>query len=392
LHYLVEPVRFVVLQDQAHRNTFRYEIEFVAVGEVTPPDKPWNKTAVGTAIKVGSDLLDTVNGAVSTIGVVAAGVQAWTGTLAEIVVQVEQPIRNLQQIGQVLAQAKNDIGAIARFPQTYVRGACSLVDQITLTVTQGFGDLSIFEQEHSADTVAPVVISMALLQDNLATITASLQQQPRVAGAAQGPQPYQIHSLVAGEDLTSIARDRLGDAARWSEIAALNALQPPYVSTAGLPGTAMPGAVLLLPTDAAPSTQEVAISGDDNQDQKLYGIDLRLDNGDFFPTASGIAGWDDFALIRGLDNVEAALLRRLQTPLGANRVFPGLGIPLQIGEPRSGNSGWILAHVTEQVERDDRVRTVASPSIQDLGDGVGIDLTAVLVDGRKVPVGTAVGA
>lgn len=54
------------------------------------------------------------------------------------------------------------------------------------------------------------------------------------------------YSVKSGDSLSTIARDVLGDMDRWPEIAALNALSPPYTIYPGqlleLPGA--PGAVV----------------------------------------------------------------------------------------------------------------------------------------------------
>ncbi len=48
----------------------------------------------------------------------------------------------------------------------------------------------------------------------------------------------------SGDSLSRIARDVLGDMARWPELAALNAIEAPY--------TIYPGQVITLPADVTP--------------------------------------------------------------------------------------------------------------------------------------------
>ena len=64
------------------------------------------------------------------------------------------------------------------------------------------------------------------------------------------------HTVVAGESLWSIARDHLGDATRYAQIAALNA----HVLN-GDPDLIHPGTILTLPAAAAPSTTTTARPG-----------------------------------------------------------------------------------------------------------------------------------
>ena len=209
-------------------------------------------------------------------------------------------------------------------------------------------------------------------------------------GAVTGSATYQLHELQAGEDLATVAQRRLGAESRWTEIADLNGLRPPYVSTAGLPDTAAPGRVILLPADASASTVGVAAPASEASEDAIYGVDVwRRDGRDLVPVSLSGIDLDDFAYRRGLANCTDALGRRISTALGALRVWPGYGMPDLVGEPNLQQTSLLLAHATEQLQRDDRVISVDSPTARDLGDGAAVDLTAVLVGGRSVALTAA---
>lgn len=53
-----------------------------------------------------------------------------------------------------------------------------------------------------------------------------------------------LYTVKAGESLSIIARDELGELARWQEIAYINSIVPPYLIR--------PGQVILLPVDTSP--------------------------------------------------------------------------------------------------------------------------------------------
>jgi len=62
----------------------------------------------------------------------------------------------------------------------------------------------------------------------------------------------QIYTVQAGESLSIIARDVLGNLERWKELALLNAIDYPYIIR--------PGQILELPDDSQP-VQEVKRKG-----------------------------------------------------------------------------------------------------------------------------------
>lgn len=53
-----------------------------------------------------------------------------------------------------------------------------------------------------------------------------------------------LYTVKAGESLSIIARDVLGDMSRWPEIAYINSIEPPYLIKTGQ--------VILLPNDGEP--------------------------------------------------------------------------------------------------------------------------------------------
>ena len=61
------------------------------------------------------------------------------------------------------------------------------------------------------------------------------------------------YTVRAGDSLSRIARDVLGNLSRWPELAALNAIAPPY--------TIYPGQVLVLPDVPPASSASVTPSG-----------------------------------------------------------------------------------------------------------------------------------
>ncbi len=58
-----------------------------------------------------------------------------------------------------------------------------------------------------------------------------------------------LYTVQAGDSLSIIARDELGDISRWPEVAYINSLSAPY--------TIFPGQNIMLPVDGDPLTFEI---------------------------------------------------------------------------------------------------------------------------------------
>ncbi len=393
-HYIVEPVRpFTAAQDQQHRQTFRYDLNFETICEARGA---LAQSPLASVIATGQKVLDVANRVTEKAGLVIALSGAATKALAGAADKIKQPLVTLQSAVNVLQVAAGNLDSILRLPADYATGIAALGDGLAATFHAEVAAMPVAKRRAASADAATWVIALDDMRDAAAQLAVPLGQQPTISGgvAASSAFPYQTHELQSGEDLPAVARLRLGDETRWTEIADINRLSPPYVSSAGLPGTVRSGAIILLPSDAGPGVADGSSSGagSPGSEETLYGVDVWLQDGDLVPVSIGGADLDDFAFRRGIPNVTDALARRLATPLGSNAVFPRLGISPLVGEPSTKIGAWLLASMVEQLQRDDRVQEVQSPSLLDGGDSATIDLTPLLVGGRKVTVAASSGA
>lgn len=175
----------------------------------------------------------------------------------------------------------------------------------------------------------------------------------------------------AADTLQTIAWRELGDAARWPELAALNDLLPPYITTDPAEAAASGGRVLL-------AGQHIRVfAADDAADAtvapaEVYGADIATDR-DGFLTADG----GDLSAIAGLPNLRGALVRRITTDRG-ELVFHddyGSGLRTMIGAVASPARAALAAREARQtIARDARVARIVSARAETQGDSLALSI------------------
>jgi len=189
------------------------------------------------------------------------------------------------------------------------------------------------------------------------------------------------HEVRAGETLQSIAGLKLGDAARWPELAALNGLLPPYITAGGSPGTVAPGALLLLPY----TTTDTEILGDD--------LDLAIaftgsDVGDFVLEPGTEPA--DVQTVTGTASAIQALNVVIRTRQGEDTQHPAVGLPAAVGDVVS-NAGIVLATLIDQILSDGRFVRVVDARAETVNNGIRLTVRPVLKSGKPLtPIGATV--
>ena len=187
-------------------------------------------------------------------------------------------------------------------------------------------------------------------------------------------QPGQYHGFTEvvvgqGDTIESLANRYLGDPARAREIAIINRLKHPYVSSgrARIPGTKAYGDPILIPAARDMGRARAMHRGDPadgaSQAATLMGIDVKTARvgwhvwGWLVDTAHGSV---DVQSISGIDNLVQGLENRMRTEHGTDLCFPAVGLTDFVGSKSAGDI-WMEAYasVARQVKADPRIDQVA---------------------------------
>lgn len=182
------------------------------------------------------------------------------------------------------------------------------------------------------------------------------------------------------DTLASIAYRELQDASRWPEIAWLNNLLPPYLTTdAADPRVAsgrliLVGGVIKIP---APTSKRQGVTP-----EQSFGIDMALADGLLSASASG-----DFVVASGVSNLRQALELRMRNDYGCLPFHPkyGNGANRLRGRKSDANVGLLALRFCEEcLLEDPRVLSVSDGSVEQSGDSIVIFVTAVVDDGSPL--------
>lgn len=161
--------------------------------------------------------------------------------------------------------------------------------------------------------------------------------------------------LRNAESLMDFAARTTGDFANWTNIAALNGIQPPYPGMTN-PALALKGKPLFTAgTPAGTSTQATYAAN-------VLGVDY-----DFGPINGAQPPWlGDISLITGYFNFARAIGRRLQTPLGSLVYHQdyGCSIPAEIGAIQSTDeAARLVEYGKSAIKGDPRLGSILSTDI-----------------------------
>lgn len=199
-----------------------------------------------------------------------------------------------------------------------------------------------------------------------------------------------LAAVQQGDNLMDVAARSLGDFEQWSEIAAINSLDPPYTAAQASSGVAAYGSQILLPT-AGSSVSPVGAPP--NYFTNFLGVDLLLG-----PLGQAMLPWQgDFQTISGYNNLSLSLGRRVQTALGSLIYHTNYGslLPPEVGNVEvSYEADKIAAFGTSALLSDPRVAQVISSTATILDNGQ-ISFVAVVqpagFGSQPIPVNVVVG-
>ncbi len=190
--------------------------------------------------------------------------------------------------------------------------------------------------------------------------------------------------IAWGDTLQQIAARELGTAARWTEIATLNGLAPPYIT--GDPNLASArvaryGDTLMVPDPRA----DIEVGATTTTD--VFKRDVALPGGELHVVDG------DLALIAGRDNLRQALTHRVRVPRGELLFHPGYGCDVaKLKGQRNTDVAALLGakYVERAVRTDARIARVIQATATANGDNIGIEVEAMTVSGHPIDTTTTV--
>jgi len=194
-----------------------------------------------------------------------------------------------------------------------------------------------------------------------------------------------------GDTIANLAARYLGNAREWKILAIFNGLQPPYISTQGLPFTLDVGDNILVPNfgksqrrRASPAT--LGVSPDAPAEEHFLGTDLLLEdtapNGlaDFVIDTEG--GSVDLRRVVGRLNLQQGIRTRIRTERGSDILYRNLGMRRVVGVGVSiVDLEQAQFSVVETVQADPRianVRRIQFENTAEAPDVLEVDLEAVV--------------
>lgn len=182
------------------------------------------------------------------------------------------------------------------------------------------------------------------------------------------------------DTMQSIALRELGDAARWTELVAVNGLRHPYIANTAAAGVVTPGGLVKVPATSGYVSSDVDPAA-------VFRADVLLQNGKM--QAEG----GDFAIAAGVGNLSQALGIRLRVDQRELLFHPEYGcraarlVGMQGGEAVAMLAG---QYVKSALLADDRVSSVVRAQAALSGDRVSVDAAVEAVGGVVVEVQGAI--
>lgn len=225
----------------------------------------------------------------------------------------------------------------------------------------------------------------AVRSTDLAQIRDGGGQSPRLQRAYAG---FREHTIQSGDSLEGLAAQFMGDPSFWYDIALCNALQPPYLSPTGAPGTLGPGSTLVIPLLTQQSTSQVpSAGGGQTALDDLLGTGILLTESAHSKPGRPAVDFavdrrtnSDIARVTGIDNLAQALQMRVWTERGTMLAVPTYGLRRLVGfGVTAADLTALRLAARETVEADSRVKQVQRLRFAADGDIVDIEMDVVAI-------------
>jgi len=373
-HTRVEVESFLISKDAQSTHTApAWSLSLKAYDKAPAYDRPFSDYQNG--LDATNAAIGKAAAAVGQVGAALAGVN----TLSRLLLGPLERLNHLSQAALSITEAARNIldipsdalgrlSAAALNTRTSITRLAADVERFPATTGAAWQALEIAilgadeAQEQAERALARTGPPPPELTETQAPpLSYSAEQEQAATGAAAIPSA--IYRLRLGEDLSHLARRIYGDASRWTELAELNGWLDAYHLPSGRPAQA--GDALLIPTQLRAQPARTAL-----------GVDLLVKNGDLVLRGA------DLATISGPRNVEQALSHRIQTTRGELSHAPAYGLPRLTGRRLTANSsGYISAHISEQITQDPRIERLSRLELSSTGDGLALELETITSTG-----------
>ena len=426
-HLIVVPIKFELNRTTNDRMMYPFTITMKAIAPTTPTP----------ILPVPPSVQDVLNGIQNGIRVARMGVNVLTSSVNTLTAALGRVRSVVATIDSVLDEAATAINAATTLLETgqrlpdlanafmasatgVVESALALVDtaenfpaewrQSLRRIADSYDALGAQAQFQATATIQEAITSAkanakdtGIVAGSVTTVGSPAAIQASGAGATprrfnnwSGWRPY---SVTGGDDLRTIALRELGSADAWYQIAVYNSLGAPYISYSGLPGTAGPGDVILIPAANTAKKTTAATAQDSTQPVDLFGTNVKL-----FETPAARPGrpqvdirldpktGKDVAIITGIQNLVQACQMRLWTERGTYPLDRNFGCPFVVGYPNDATTMLVLREaVRAGLSGDSRIDRMASMAVVQDNDRLDLEATVFPVgSAQSVTVGLTV--
>lgn len=416
-HFVVTPREFATPRDATRtRVHYEYRITMAAIAEATQSALQRQDIGVGFFDRLSNTLRD-INEAFNDVRAGIVDVTAGIANIRRKIGNIDAVVNNAIQVVNAVGGFLSGASRLINYPYQLISSVTNQIDRaaedLALSVENNdFGPFdehvrSLFQISNGIDRIAQSPERFqadasrvedffegerAITTGDISESETPLVGTPGPGGATQGTRTRAVAgsagqlaglSIPRGTGLQGIVVSRTdsieGLATRSGTtpeaIVLLNELKPPYITSAGGPGIAKPGDVLLVPADTGgPSGEPRGANDYLSSEEALYGVDLALDpvelaNGRFELLVNETSDPEDADHSRGVGNVAQGTEITIGTEIGTTAFLPEVGIRRNVGS-KGTTQHVLLASITlrEALLQDDRIS--------------GIDSSRVVFDGR----------
>lgn len=333
-------------------------------------------------IRAGIDLIQAgindIKSVIAEVRQTIAGIDAWINSALGLIDAGAAVLESGAQLtGAMIARARSLYTNFETFAEQFEDSDLFRhVRAAMYDVADGAASIAAFSPENDEETAQRQ--PTALPADGVASIedlnNASrfpgddLRTRARAADQAVRPTFTGVIDVEVRitDTIETIATRHTGNPSDWREIARLNGLVEPFISSSGLPGTVAPGQRILVPTRGTPSSARrlaanTKASSGASVEARLFGTDfmwVQLAGTDLYGFAVSDSG-DDIRTVTGRACLKQGLEVRVRTERGTDSLYPNLGRERTVGFNLGSIAEQEMAHlrILDTVQADPRIQS-----------------------------------